>query len=89
MSMWRRSGVYRTFLIIVLKFCEARREILISTFNPVVNSKTQYLNSLDNAAQVRLSLQDTEHLRIIKNNANANFNTTMNFIQLTDRFNQI
>ena len=82
------TGVESTehFLLICPNFAR-QRETLISTINPVLNSKNQYLSSLDNAAKVKLLLYGTEHLDFSENK--AILNATINFIQLTERFNLV
>ena len=64
-----------------------QRETLISTMNPVLNSKNQNLSSLDNAAKVKLLLYGSENLDIFENK--SILNATINFIRSTERFNQV
>ena len=82
------TGVESTkhFLLLCPNFAR-QREILISTINPLLNSKNQDLNSLDNAANIKLLLYGTEHLDFSKNK--QVLNATIYFIQLTERLNQV
>ena len=84
--MRHRSGVYRTLFITLSKFCEAKRDSF-STINLLLNSKNQDLNSLDNAAKIKLLLYGTEQLDFSKNK--QVLNATINFIKLTERLNQV
>ena len=63
-----------------------QRETLISTIIPVLNSKNQNLSSLDNEAKVKLLLYGTENLDFSGNK--WVLNATINFIRLTERFDQ-
>ena len=82
------TGVESTehFLLLCPNFAR-QREILFSTINLLLNSKNQDLNSLDNAAKIKLLLYGTEQLDFSKNK--QVLNATINFIKLTERLNQV
>ena len=82
------TGVESTehFLLLCPNFAR-QREILFSTINLLLNSKKQDLNSLDNAAKIKLFLYGTEQLDFSKNK--QVLNATIYFIQLTERLNQV
>ena len=73
------------FLLICPNYTR-QRETLISTIIPVLNSKNQNLSSLDNEAKVKLLLYGTENLDFSGNK--SVLNATINFIRLTERFDQ-
>ena len=73
------------FLLICPNYTR-QRETLISTIIPVLNSKNQNLSSLDNEAKVKLLLYGTENVDFSGNK--SVLNATINFIRLTERFDQ-
>ena len=61
--------------------------LLICPINPVLNSKNQDLDSLENVAKVKLLLYGNEHLNFLENK--SILNATIEYIRFTERLSQV